>query len=267
MRKLLLIITIVLMSLLIAGCTSAPRVETMIISTDIHVYRSIENLIDDSSAIMRVELLDQRVEYKDISVPFTQEMIDTFFGGVDPGHEPLYVVMTLFRARVIEVYKGDREVGDIIEIAQSGGELEKEDGTLRRVLYSDRTPLEVGDDMVAFLFAWHSISGTAGRDIYSLMSPNQAAFRFPVAEGGIAAFGFDKELESIHERNSLTLTLWDLTQIADNNFSPVQSSPPYLEDEEEYSELEESEEDNFDPVNEPDEDMYDDENGDSEDDE
>jgi len=162
--------------------------------------RSLDELVARSTDIVRVKVLTDEW-YKD---------------GVNGS------IFTMNPVRVTEVFKGNTQVDDIIDIAQRGGRR----GNVMLVL-RDRIDLEPGDDLVLFLRLM-SPSAFNRENVFSFPAQFQSVHRFPALseEGSIATFTFDEELEleSITGRRpgaALTLTVGDLKRIANESFGPV----------------------------------------------
>jgi len=120
-------------------------------------------------------------------------------------------IMTTHTIRVLEVFQGEYEVGDIIEIRQRGGQV---GNTI--VDFIGFVPFDVDSDLIIFLRSWRHI-GRPG----VLLNPWQSVYFFPSAQGRAGTLSLDTEIESvvgsIHE---LSITLNDLLQLSSvDNFS------------------------------------------------
>jgi len=235
-KKIKLITVVILLGIVIAACApdvrlenppverttqaaqniDTPRVPTWaegldlssdeVFSVSFHVdwpgYRSIEALAASAERyIARVEVLDERVA-----------LINDSLSG-----RPDYNINTVHRLRVLEVFKGNTQAGEIIEVRQLGGQLNN-----LEVINLDFVPLTIGEELVVFL------SGVTQEDFPELdwssirpavvMNPWQGIYRMPAArEGDMAALSDDTVLESLHPDNNLVLTLGDLQRIAQAN--------------------------------------------------
>ena len=238
MKKIIFLIPIILISFLLTACTSTNALvdynynndDELIIrnfSADWRSFSNTEDMIVHATDIVRAEMLDERVELINHIIPWTPESIALMFPcGHVPEDNPQYDIFTVTRAKVVEVFKGNTQVGDIIEINQMGGRLGNE-----HLICRARVHFETGEDLVVFLRQWITRDNA-----YGLMSPFQAVYRFPSSYGeGIATLSFDKELESfVDTRHSLPLTLGDLMQVAVANFGHM----PEFEELELYPEYE-----------------------------
>ena len=165
-------------------------------SADWPAYASIEELTTRAAGIVRAEVLDERVEWLNFFIDHPPE--------IDP-----YRPYTVYRIQVLEVFQGDVAPGDILEVAQRGGQLDN-----MWMINQDKIPIASGDDLVFFL---NSVCASfpAG-----FMTPFQGVYRFP--DGDTRSLNDDEELESVHPEDVssyliLTLTIGDLLQIQEEN--------------------------------------------------
>ena len=137
------------------------------------------------------------------------------------GQSAIGSVITNNPVKVTEVFKGNTQAGDIIDIAQLGGR----HGNLMLVL-CDRIDLEPGDDLVLFLMLM-SQSAFNRENVFSFPAQFQSVYRFPASsmESGIATFNLNEELELegvVESGRPITLTIGDLRRIANESFGVVQ---------------------------------------------
>ena len=166
---------------------------TVSMSGDLMYVICIDNMANFSTDIVRVEILDERVEVLNVALLYGE----------------MLWIHTINRLRVLEVFKGDTEIGDIIEVAQPGGQM----GYIEAIVYFS-VPLTIGDELVLFLINYN--------DMYDVDLPMfirgtglQGVFQFPAPVGeGIGAFGSDLELKGHNEVGTLTLTVGDLMRFA-----------------------------------------------------
>jgi len=235
MKKLLFTIVIFALFLLVACADSGstpinPVSPDSIFSTEglaedevLTVYSSADEIVFDSieemlrfveisgswrTEIVRVKILDERTEWHNPALAFQHEDMPYHY---DPALVDLedYKPYTFYRVQVLEVFRGEVEAGDILEVRQKGGQINN-----LRLENMYFVPLSAGDDLVLFLssLSWMPNS-PAG-----IMSSTQAAYRFPASGGELMALSADEELESVNPTNELTLTIGDLRQIADGTF-------------------------------------------------
>jgi len=143
----------------------------------------IENLQTRSSAIIRAEILTKE--------PGSHNVIGD--------SERLETLYNEYQVRVLEVFKGQVELNDIMEIYQYTHR--KLHDHFNEMLVSEKriifTPLEIGDDLILFL-----LPGYSGRSIIT----SQSAYR--------SRFGVDNWIFDSHDpRNGLILTADDLLEI------------------------------------------------------
>ncbi|MCL2400232.1 MAG: hypothetical protein FWC91_10900 [Defluviitaleaceae bacterium] len=208
MKKFLSIVAISLLLVLSTACGNetgilamedSSYVNTIVRSAEFPIYESIEHLAENATDILRVEILDERVEVINTWIPPQNEYEDT---GMDMSD--VYFVFTVHRVRVQEVFQGNAQVGDIIEVMQHGGETDEV-----RIVFTDKVSFEEGDDLVLFLHSWINMDGVA-----SLANPLQSAYRFTTANDDARLRNLNDELESLNSKNDLTLTLNDLSWIS-----------------------------------------------------
>jgi len=185
MKKFTSITAIVLIFLLgmasLVGCTQT------ITSISWPHYGSVEMLTRVATDIVRVEALGQTTERLNVMLPPSP---------------PRYERHVVNRFRVLEVFQGDLQSGDIIEVVQG---MDWPDG--------DRLRFRRRDDLVLFLTSFDDFT-------LQLLNPYEAAYRFPSSSESTQTLGREVELESVHDRNdlALTITIGDLVQLAESNF-------------------------------------------------
>jgi hypothetical protein len=120
----------------------------------------------------------------------------------------VYEIATVKDILIKEVFQGNREVGDVIEVAQFGGTL----GSVT-LISADFVNLAENEDLVFFLFQPTRLPNQPAL----LVQPAQAVYRFTPATDAARANNFNAELESVDPWNNLRLTLDDLMQIQEAN--------------------------------------------------
>jgi len=108
-------------------------------SGDFEVYRCIDSMTSRATDIVRGEIIDVRVgELNTLLPPRTGP--DEWY--LERRHD-FYEIHTIHRIRVVEVFMGDAQAGDIMEIAQLGGRM----GLINSV-NDGRLEFVIGDDLV-----------------------------------------------------------------------------------------------------------------------
>ena len=163
-------------------------------------FDSIDELAEWAGRyIVRVEVLDERTELINLSL----------------GDLPNYDISTINRLKVLEVFQGNTQAGEIIEVAQAGGQYEN------LVLTSnDLIALSVGEELIVFLggVCPEEYSEFPDARFAFLMNPWQGIYHVPEMRGAdeMGAMSQDDStpLESYHPDNELVLTIGDLARIA-----------------------------------------------------
>lgn len=167
---------------------------------------SIVELASNVSYVVRAEIIDKRIEV------------------VNSG-ESIYSIpymYSIYRLRVLDVYKGDIEINNIIEISQrkkrsfvNSGYLLEWNNTLIEYI---RIPLEIGDDLILFLnFVEEFVSqGTVFSDMTNIWIFNrvQGVYRYTPVE--IRIIHDNWVFEPVNPHNNLILTEEDLQQLREN---------------------------------------------------
>jgi hypothetical protein len=185
------------------------EIQEIYIHSDWRGYRNSDELFERATLVIRAEVIDDgRYEMRNINRSLPDPIPDDMLELLDKGilsfamFEPHYVIMTIHQVKVLEIFKGDIKVGDIVDVRQRGGEM---DGV--RVISDDIIPFTKGDNLVLFLSVSNR-DGSAG-----LLTPWYSVYRYP-SQTGIMAFSVEgndnRELENVDERNNLTLTIGDL---------------------------------------------------------
>ena len=206
------------------------EVLTVSIEGDFIVFDDIDDMMSLGAGtgvyrdyVVRVEVLDERVEWRNANFPFQAERAMPFLMA-DTGwdYPDQYEPCTIFRVRVLEVFQGEVEVGDILEVGQSGGQIDNV-----HFIHPHFLQLTPGDDLVLFLasFSWLTNEEWPA----SLMSRLQGTYRFPSADRR-RAFHSDEDLATVYQfpghiaYRALSLTLDDLADMQIENFGRVSES-------------------------------------------
>jgi len=167
---------------------------------------SVDRLILDSTHIVMAKILDSSADSS-----LSDEVVR-----VDGEEWPM--PYTIYRLRILEVYMGNVEEGDIIEVAEIGGRVGN-----REVICTWQIPLTYGDVLIFFLGSWNVQQPLSFRypreTIYwPAQRPRQPlSFRYPretiywPAPPGSSP---DVVLMNYSTWNNLVLTVGDLERIA-----------------------------------------------------
>jgi len=165
----------------------------------------IEQLASHVSNVVRAEIIAVRDETVSI--------------GGDPHHKMPYIY-SFYSLRVIDIFKGDVEIDDIIEISQI-----RKRGFTRQMHWPEnpqvqveyiRLSLEVGDDLILFINPVEASRFRGGMTIEDveftwIFDRIQGIYRYTPAN--IRTAHDNWVFESVNEHNNLTLTEMDLLQI------------------------------------------------------
>jgi len=207
---LIVVVFVLIFPMVIVSAEEEVEIDILI---EFNYFRSVEELRARSSAIVHLEILDERVEWVN---PW-----DGFEGEKPYNWRERYEIFTTHTARIIEVFQGDINVGEIIEIRQIGGSL---DGTILR-----------NPSMVNFLYGDNVLLFLSGSNSprYGIAQPYQGAY----------LVNNDGSLSSYHNHLSDDLGLtWEiLNQIQhDNGIEPNRTNEAESNYPEEYNDRETS---------------------------
>jgi len=180
-------------------------VDAPMISGSYLVYDSIAHLASAATYVIRVEVLDERVENLDVLVSPESEEENT---GMNL--ESHYRIFTVYSIRVLEVFQGCVDAGDVIEVRLLGSPFD--DNYLQS---ADHTYLTVGDDLVLFL------QDSAVEHLPPfLVNPTQSTYRVAATteNAGIMSENLHEKLESINPNNSLRLTMEELLNLETDSY-------------------------------------------------
>ena len=188
-----------------------------IIAIDKNLWQNVEELTNRATDIIRGEVLEQRVEWQNLTLPrevverllaeeqLTEGEIETLTLAIEEE------LVTVSRIRILEVFQGNYNVGDVIEIMQLGGTDVAEDWIIE-----DALTLEVSSEFVLFLVSWEMIDQP-----YSMINHVQGAYQIPIElEEGDYLANLDDwyvELKNVNELDPVIMTVEDLIKIALEN--------------------------------------------------
>ena len=200
--------------------------EIVSISGDSVPIESVEELMYFTHYVIRGEVLDSRVEWRDhtvtrehweqfyLSEGLTDEEIEARLYGIDWDIESEPDLVTIYRIYVLEVFQGTtRTAGDIIEVSRLGGENDEAHWEVEH-----GTELPLGSELILFLWdrSW------SGWGEFSLADTYQAAYYVPSSIEDVEITALDDEdleieLESVNDWGYNFITLEDLVEIAEEN--------------------------------------------------
>ena len=210
------VITLVLLSLTLASCTvneiMEDEITTVYISgSELWIFDNIAQMNTQTTDIVRAKILNSRVE-----------PINTLLRTPRPDDdmEIFYIIHTIYQLKVLEVFKGDLAVGDVLEVAQMGGLYGN-----RKLVFSNQLSMNRGDEFIFFLHSYDAygfghlpmtIAGSYQGVFHTLsLQTTQANEMFEnITEAYFENHLSPNEtLESVSPHTSLTLTIGDLMQI------------------------------------------------------
>jgi len=164
-KRIFLIVLVLCFAFTLVACAGASEVfietrEPVVVSEVQHLFfpaRNFEDLARRSADVVRVEVLDERVEWL--------MLWDNIPSELDPAD--FYNVYTLRRVKILEVFQGISQVGDIIDVFQEGGEVDGELWLNRNLI-----PMSSGEELLLFLHR------PDDKSLAYPMNPWEGAFRF-----------------------------------------------------------------------------------------
>ena len=177
---------------------------------DIWIRKSVDELSRRMTDIVRAVVLDSRVELINTSL------------SLDPKMPSNYRIHTVYQLKVLETFRGDAEVGDILEILQLGGRLGN-----RELVYFRHMPFEYGEELIFFMRYFkeegfgHLPASFPRQGVFRTSSLSETA-SIRASESITQAFKenpriADIVLESYYEEYPLTLTIGDLIRLTQEN--------------------------------------------------
>lgn len=176
-------------------------------NVEIWVRQSVDELAKSATDVIRAEVLDSR-----------EEQINTILGGSTHGSQFVKPHL-VYRLRVIEVFKGDTEVGDIVEIMQEKVQTDNiGTGHVRQL------SIAIGADLVFFLRSFES-QGSEHLPM-AIEGGSQGVYRTPssiVDNDSVRSIKetidedpsiSDVTLSSLDTFNNMILTIGDLMRIS-----------------------------------------------------
>lgn len=226
MKKIKIVIVVAVLTLLASGCSVEREIREMEIFADSLYFDDVETLTEWSDHLVRLYVLNSRVEYLNI-VPNREEMKESLInqGRYDEidyilslsSFDPVYEVVTIYDVEIIEVFHGNLEAGMSVEILRPGGIYNQEYWFI-----AHQVTLEVGEELVAFL--WEN----PGDFPFALAALFQGVYRINRAlvgeyESLLELDDLTFELENLGAIDNLVLTVEDLNDIFDGTISSDRS--------------------------------------------
>ena len=177
------------------------RSRTVFTSGDYVAFSNIGELAFFATDVVRVEVLDERVQ-------LTNTWLGSPQGG--PYNEPTnvwhnpYEITTVNNLLVLEVFKGNMNVGDVAEVMQLGGRL-----GLVNLNNKQRIALPINGELILFMRSFDDGLPAV------LLNPLQSIYHV-ISEGVFQSNFTDDSPYSLE----LTLTLDDLQRVAQGNYWP-----------------------------------------------
>jgi len=168
-RRIIKIITIaaILVSLASMAYVAISRNGLFVITSsgDFAVYQNVDEMTSGATDIVRAIILDERVEELNILLPPPGGPNDWYLSR----REDFYRIHTIHRIEILEVFRGDAQTGDIMEIAQMGGRI-----GLSSYRNQNRLDFITGDDVILFMRTFRESHGDYGPAV--LLAGGQGVF-------------------------------------------------------------------------------------------
>jgi len=188
----------------------------------------LDGLFQHVDHVVRVLVIDERTEL--INTWLTPENLARYGDDLPE----MYMVSTINTIQILEVFNGTREVGQITEVTQLGGQFG--DTYQRSSFY---VPLTVGDEFILFLHNCDLFDDYESRPL-QFGPPSQSAYfvSSPTSRNAISQFTddinivqayelglltADESFVSVNASNELVLTIGDLVRLADSTSSNGES--------------------------------------------
>ncbi|MCL2572133.1 MAG: hypothetical protein FWE11_06985 [Defluviitaleaceae bacterium] len=195
-------VIILFLSFALVACAQTSVITEYVPTGLLRIRTDINQIARGATHIVHAEVLDNRVE-----------RINTYMGSgyvigfnneireVDISR--YYEIVTIYRLSVLEVFKGDVEVGDILELGQRGGRLGNYE-----LINERKIPIAYGDELIFFMRCFTDEG--FGHLPLLLESSSQAVYHIPAPGADGSAV-----LESFTPDNELILTVSDLERFVE----------------------------------------------------
>jgi len=217
MKILLYLATFIVATFMLSACADEmpdSLITEYFIGGDVWTRASIDELASNATDVVRAVVLDSRVE-----------LVNTLLADPDPNEEDpsrFYMLHTIYRLEVQEVFAGRAEVGGVIEFMQIGGRLGNRELNNERQL-----SFVIGDELIFFLHSFEAYG--FGHLPMVLESSSQAVYRITTTDrrldnalyNGVAntlqehPWLADEILENFDPTNNLIITMGDLMRLTE----------------------------------------------------
>jgi len=214
-KKCIIMVAVITVLSLIFVVYTQTRMTTEFVPTGFpRIIRDIDHLAQTATHIVRAEVLDDsRVEW--INTLLGEPIFICCHGDIiERDISRYYELFTVYRLRVLEVFKGDVEIGDILDLAQRGGRLGRYELVNER-----KIPIVYGNELIFFMSC--ATADGFGHLPLLLNSSRHAVYHVPSpgADGNMV-------LESFTPGNNVVLTVGDLERIAEESFGTTPQPTP-----------------------------------------
>ena len=244
-KKINSVLLISLFIIVLGGCTHTPietphdnyppadksvqseDLQMMEISVDAKSFSDLEELTNWAHHLIRGFVIDERVETRNVGVTkeeerelltrdgYSEEEIE-FILSVS-SFEPRYQVITIYRVQILEVFQGDLNEGEIIEVGRVGGIYNDNYWFINR-----QVTLNPGEEFVIFL--WEGVSTSP----FALASTFQGVYQIDNNlldhyDYIVDVTNVDFEFENVGINDPLIVTIEDLIDIVEGELSSERS--------------------------------------------
>lgn len=194
MKKSIMIGLFSCLLIVLSACDGGEETQVWSVSMDWPSYDSIDEMTERATDVVRVEVLSS-----------------TITRWAYEGSDFLRNIYTFYTIHVLEVFQGNLQVGDEIEVAQLGGKLDNVE-----MINRNRVPFEIGDELVMFLVFFPEKDYPAG-----ILNPWQGIYRLSEEVGYGEEIDPSIALIPLHDEGNYStnfeLTVEDLIEIAKEN--------------------------------------------------
>ena len=200
MKKITIICTVIIL-IMLSACSSTTHISSWWLRLE-----DVDELMYYATHVVRVEVIGENVQRIDMRMSIHPD---------DAG--PRYSIVTIYEVRITEIFQGEGNPGDIINVMQSGGRLGREEW-----ICNDKISFAIGDDVILFLNDFRAYNNLH----FALLTPWQSVFKITPSTAlspnatHMPSILTDGEIASL-PGNHITLTPADLRAIAESNNIPA----------------------------------------------